>query len=96
MRNFAIEKDYLILNKIKMKKYILIALLGLGMIGSTGSIAQEGPKTEKKDTKAEKKDRKVVKKEYRGSERKAEKKKEKAITYPSRNLEALALFKLSF
>ena len=60
-----------------MKKYILIALLGMGLFGTTGSMAQDGPKTEKKDLKADKKDRKMVKKEYRGSERKAEKKKEK-------------------
>jgi hypothetical protein len=61
-----------------MKKFILIALLFSGMLGTTISIAQEGPKAEKKENKMVKKTNKSGKKNFHGSERKATKKTEKA------------------
>ena len=59
-----------------MKKYILVALLAMGMVGSTTIVfAQEQtPKEEKKNDKMEKKDLKAEEKENKGKMRKAAKK----------------------
>jgi hypothetical protein len=61
-----------------MKKYLVITLLLLGLAGTTTSIAQDGPKEQKKERKADKKDIKAKKKAWNGSERKVMKKKQKA------------------
>ena len=59
-----------------MKKYMLIAALGLL---STNLMAQDGPKADRKERKEAKKEYKVEKKTYHGDDQKAAKKKEKAM-----------------
>ena len=54
-----------------MKKYIVMAMLVVGLTGTTALFAQDGPKTDKKEMKSDKKENKMVKKEYHGSERSA-------------------------
>jgi len=62
-----------------MKKYLLTALLFLGIAGTTfNAIAQDGPKEDKKERKVKKKIDKAERKDWNGSERKENKKKEKA------------------
>ncbi len=62
-----------------MKKYLLTALLFLGIAGTSFNvIAQDGPKEDKKEQKVNKKLVKAKKKDWNGSERKENKKKEKA------------------
>ena len=64
----------MLLKFINMKKHILIALLALGLVGTTCSYGQELP-SQRKEKKIEKKDEKMSKKVCVGSERKATKKK---------------------
>ena len=64
-----------------MKKYMLIALISVGLLGSASLYAQDvpGAKTEKKERKMEKKGDKMKTKEYNGNERKSVRKREKTM-----------------
>ena len=64
-----------------MRKYMLIALVAMGVLGTTCATAQDmqGPKTEKKEKKLDKKTNKMDKAARKGSERKADRKEEKAV-----------------
>ena len=54
-----------------MKKYLLIAMMAFV---SLNLVAQDGPKTDKKEMKSNKKTNKIDKKTYRGQDHKAVKK----------------------
>ena len=61
-----------------MKKYLLIAIMALGVFGTTVSIGQDGPKETKKERKALNKEQKMEKKEFKGKENQMNRKKAKA------------------
>jgi hypothetical protein len=72
-----------------MKKYILIGLTAICLLGATGSYAQEGPKATRKERKMEKKDTKMAKKESKGKEQRAYHKAKRADMKESKETKAV-------